>query len=627
VNSSHDDRANVLAPAFVFLFALFVYTRSLGWGLPAGDETWAADAIKPSAPLAVAYHNFLGHGWNSGWFWFKYPPFHAFVLCAFYAPYLAWLFATGGLAKFEADFPFGMHDPIASLSVLAWIGRFVSALMGAGSALLVYLIVVKSFGRRAAVCAALAVTLAYPMVFYSQTTNVEVPYLFWLLGAVLGAVRIVEGDARARWWIFLGAGAALSLSTKELVAGAIVGLPVVIAGVSIATRRPAWSAGGWIRGALVAAASFAVAMAVANNALFNPLGFVQRTQFLTQTLPTDIALRYAPYYFPIQLGGSRGAGVELAQLSIAASRLAASVSWPVLAISIAGWAVALRRRPAWALLLLAAAAGYYVVSVRAMLSLSLRYLLPITVIASIGAGLALGELLRSGRAFALRAAIAAAAGVWIFVYGWDVNRMMTMDGRYAAERWLAAQTTAAARTASSPGAESSASSNPDSAASARPRVEIYQNRTYLPRFPDGIDVVEVPYEQRDAAAFAVRSPDYVVLSSSGISGVTVRYKTDWQDDAETAEGFSPAQRSVTGDVMNYSRDANADFLRRLTGGELGFEEAARFSVDPWIDRPLIQSLNPEIVIYRHADARGAKKADGTPAARVNPPAGIAVHGR
>src|SRR5205085_5776353 len=83
-----DDPVALAAPCLLFAFALFVYTRALGWGLPAGDETWAGDALRPSAPLAVAYHSFAGHGWNSGWFWFKYPPFHAYLLCALYAPYL-----------------------------------------------------------------------------------------------------------------------------------------------------------------------------------------------------------------------------------------------------------------------------------------------------------------------------------------------------------------------------------------------------------------------------------------------------------------------------------------------------------------------------------------------------------
>lgn len=594
------NRASVIAPALLFAFALLVYTRALGWGLPAGNETWAADAIRPSAPLAVAWNNFLGHGWNSGWFWFKYPPFHALVLSALYSPYLAWLWATGGITQFSSEYPFGMGDPIAALSTLALIGRATSAFMGAGSVVLAYACVVRSFGRAAAIGAAFVVTMSYPMVFYSQTTNVEVPYLFWLLAALLGAVRLLEGDSRARWWILLGVGAALSVSTKELAAGAFVGLPIVIVAASLAAGHPISS---WIRGGIVAALSFAVALALANNALFNPLGFAQRVGFLTQTLPREIALQYAPYYFPIDLGGSRGADVEMAQLSIAFTRLTASLSWPTLVLSLAGWLLVLRRRPAWALLLLTASVGYYLVSVRAMLSLSLRYLLPLTVLFSVTAGIALGELVAGKGVKPLRITLAGLAGLYIFAYGWDVNRMMTGDGRYAAQKWLAA-------------------------ASADARVEIYQNKTYLPHFPEGWTVDEVAFEQRSAEAFASRAPDYVVISSSGLSGITVRYKQDWQDSNATEEGYSPAQTSIRGDVMNFSRDANVDFLRHLTAEELGYEEAARFVVAPWIERPLIQSLNPEIAVYRprrsaHAPTEPTP-AQASPSFGTQPSEGVAM---
>jgi len=57
-------------------------------------------------------------------------------------------------------------------------------------------------------------------------------------------------------------------------------------------------------------------------------------------------------------------------------------------------------------------------------------------------------------------------------------------------------------------------------------------------------------------------------------------------------------------VMSYQRRANAEFLSALADGSLGYREAARFSVEPWIPRTLIQSLNPEILIYR----RGAPEA-------------------
>ena len=576
------DRSSVLVPLSVFALAFFLYTRALGWGLPAGDETWAADAIRPSAPLAVVWHNLAGHGWNSGWFWFKYPPLHAFLLSALYAPYLLWLWVSGGIAHFSSEYPFGMSDPIASLSMLARIGRLASASMGAGCVLLVYACVVRSFDRAAAVGAAFVVALAYPMVFYSQTTNVEVPYLFWLLLALLGAVRIVEGDDRTRWWVALGVGAACSVSTKELGAGAVVGLPLVLVGAAVAAGRPASS---WIRGGFVAALSFAGAMVVANNVLFNPLGFAQRIGFLTQTLPRDIALQYAPYYFPIDLGGSRGAAVELAQLSLASARLTTSLGWTTLLLALGGWLLALRKRPAWALVMVAAVAGFYMISVRAMLSLSLRYLLPMTVLFAAVAGIALAELVREGRLRPLRLAVGGLAVLSIFAYGWDVVRMMNGDGRYAAEQWLAAQPLSSS-------------------------VEIFQNRTYLPRFPQGMKVMDVPFEARSTPEFQVRQPDLVVLSTSGLSGITVRYKQDWQDGADSEEGYSPAQTSIRGDTMNYSRDANAAFLESLTAGELGYDEAARFVVDPWIERPLIQSLNPEIVVYRRRAESGGTSRPG-----------------
>ena len=569
------DRAAVATPALLFVAALFLYTRALGWGLPAGDETWAADAIRPSAPLAVAFHNFVGHGFDGGWFWFKYPPFHAFVLAGLYAPYLAWLWLTGGISGLQSDYPFGMADPVTSLSVLALIGRTTSALMGAGSIVLVYACLVRGFGRTTAAAAALVTALAYPMVFYAQTTNVEVPYLFWLLVALLAATRLVEGETSPRWWATLGVGAALSVSTKELSAGAFVGMPIAILAASFAARR---SAATWIRGGLVAAVCFAVALLVANNALYNPTGFLRRLGFLTQTLPEDIALRYAPYYFPIDLGGARGFDVEFAQVSLAARRLLESLGWPTLLLGFSGFAIALGRRPWWVFLIFVSGAAFYLVSVRAMLSLSMRYVLPLTVFFSMGAGIALGEALREGKWRAPRIALAAVAAAWVFAYGWDVNRMLCNDGRYRAEQWMAAN------------------------AAAGTSVEIYQPPTYLPHLSPGLNVSEIPFEERNAEAFAGRRPDLVLLSSAGLSGVAVQYKEDWQESSEVEEGFTPAKRSVGGVVMSYTKDANARFLEELTAGRLGYEEAAHFVVEPWIPRPLIQSLNPSISIYRRVDA-------------------------
>ena len=293
-------------------------------------------------------------------------------------------------------------------------------------------------------------------------------------------------------------------------------------------------------------------------------------------LPPEVALKYAPYYFPVDLSAGHGVAAEFGQLRLAATRLLESLGWPTAALSFAGIIVALRVRPAWAALLLSAALAYYVVSVRAMLSLSLRYLMPITLIATMFAGISLGTLLERGTGSWWRRSLAALLLLYIFAYGWDVNRMMKGDARYQAENWITAE------------------------AGEGARIEVYQNATYLPRFPDSIKVDNVDFEARTVEEFRKRSPDFIVLSSAGLSGVSVQYKQDWHESEDTEQGYIEGKKSAAGIVMTYQRRANVEFLAALADGSLGYREAARFSVEPWIPRTLIQSLNPEILIYRRA---------------------------
>ena len=564
------------APFLLFLFALGLNSFGIHWGLPNGSQTWAADSIRPTAPLSIFNRIVFEDGWNSGWFWFKYPLGHVFILAAAYAPFLAWQVMTGGLGKPQSEYPFGFADPESALAGLALIGRFVSAAMGAGTVVLVYLCVVRSFGRAAAIASALVTAFCYPFLYYSHTSNVEVPCVFWMMLCVLAAVRLIEGESARRWWLLLALGAAMSVSTKELVAGAFLGVACVVS-LRLLTDGRGWA--GLLRGGLTAAACFAGVCLLANNALLNPTGFLNRLGFLTQTLDPQVALQYAPYYFPIDLGGARGWAPEWAQFSKAATWVITSLGWPGIALAAAGVAAALKERPWWAALVLLTALTFYLVGVRAMLSLSLRYVLPISVLACMFAGIGLARLAAVGSQVLPRRAMALAAGVFLIVYGWDVNRMLAYDGRYAAEQWLRANL--------GPGHS----------------VEVYQRATYLPRFPAEASVAEIDYEQRGVQQFRSRNPDYVVLSSAGLSGVTVRYKDDWNSAAPPPDQYQAAQRSITGQVMNYKRTANVAFLESLTTGSLGYRPLADFVVHPWIPRPLIQSLNPRIMIYGRDDAQ------------------------
>jgi hypothetical protein len=163
------------------------------------------------------------------------------------------------------------------------------------------------------------------------------------------------------------------------------------------------------------------------------------------------------------------------------------------------------------------------------------------------------------------------------VYGWDVNRMLVGDGRYAAEAWLAQHARAAAR------------------------VEVYQRPTYLPRFPASVRVERVPFEEIDTDAFQRRRPDYVVLSTAGLAAVTVRYAEDWRAIPEASEDVIPSS-TLVGRTNNYVHRRNRKFLRALERGKLPYRPVARFRAVPWLERPLIQSLNPEITIFAREPA-------------------------
>ena len=536
-------------PALLFVVALFVNVCGIGWGLPNGNETWANDAIQPGAPLSILHRVLVSEPWNSGWFWFKYPMGHVFVLGAVYAPYLVGLMLTGGLSSPTAAYPHGFANPDAFSRRSRILGRLVSATMGALAAVVAYACLVRSFGRRTALAGGVAVAFCYPMVFYSHTTNVEVPYVFWMLLALLAAVRLVEGEDRRKWWILLGGAAAMSVSTKELGAGFFLGIPPAIL---LAYRVRGASLAALFRGGAVAAIATLTVMVVANNALLNPLGYARRVGFLTQTLAPEVALEYAPYYFPIDLGTSKSASAELQQLAKAGTRTLESLGLPTAMLALAGLWLAARRRPLWAALVIACGVTSYLFGTRAMLSLSMRYVLPLSVLGAMFAGIAIGALLEARSLTWPARAVALAALGWIVLYGIDVNRMLLNDGRYEAERWLATNT------------------------SAGDTVEVFQRPTYLPRIPPSLRLTEVPFEARTVDGLRSRSPRWIVLSSAGLSGVTVAYSKDWKSEGGDAEEWMPSQIAPGGAVMNYKRRDNVELLDRAHGGAAGLPASGDF---------------------------------------------------
>jgi hypothetical protein len=533
------------------------------WGLPNGNRTWAADSVAPMTPLAVAYRTFAENGFNSGYFYFKYPVGHQLLLAAATTPVMGVAYARGDLTKIESDYPFGLRSPDSYLTAMAIIARVLSALFATATLAVVGRLTARAYGARAGLFAAVAAAGCYPLLFYAHTSNVETAFMFWAMLALYYAIAgVEEGKPRALW--LMGVAAAMAVSTKEQIAGFLVLLPFVLIARRFVLAR---SESGLRRivppGAVAGGLIALLTWAGVNAAFFNPSGFVNRIRFLTHTLPPEVRELYAAYEFPVDFSTSWTASDEAVHLGKVLDAVVTSVGWPAALVAVAGAAyVAISVRRAESIYLLASALGYYFVSLRALKQVELRYVLPLALLSAIPAGVLLARI--SDGKKARRSLALGIAGVGI-AYAADVLPLLAADARYDAERWMA------------PYLEKGHS------------VEVYQSWTYLPRWEQVPTVSKPPTEATSVAGVRERDPDFIVISSKGKEGITMYPNPDWRD----------------GRGMMLVREESARMLRQLESGDLGYELVRRFERTPLIPRELITSLGPAIDVYRRAERNDA----------------------
>ena len=521
----------------------------LNWGLPNGNASWAADAIGPVTALSVARHNF--GSWNSGWFYFKYPPGWPLVMVAGFVPYLAYLYVTGAWRHPTAEYPYGFADPERALFVLAMIGRGLSVAFSLGTVALAYAIGRRLFGRAAARWSAFWVATAYPIVYYAHTTNLESGYVFWLVLALYCAI-VASASAHRLPWLGLGAAGAMAMSTKEQGFAFLLPLPfLAIAGrLRTSEARPF----RWGMALLWMAVGGGATLLIADDVLFNPLGFAARIAYLLGHPLTPIEARLAPVQFAFWKGAMES--VYLGQLW---DGLSSSLGLPLLVLAAVG-AVGLRRRARAAMWLLVPIVALYYLSLRGLELITLRYALPIVVVACVLAGAAAADAgmwaPRAAGRWVVSAVLVGLAGLTL-ARAVELDRLLVNDPRYAAEAWLAAH--------APPGT----------------KIEIYQKPAFLPRFRDGVTAAFVPLPERTRDGVAARQPDVIITSSASHKSITHRWTADWRT---TGTLLTPAPAAV-------------DMLGALDKSELPYQVAAVFRQQPLTLRNRITSVSPEITIY------------------------------
>jgi hypothetical protein len=531
--------------------SLLLFGFQLNWGLPNGNDSWAADAIGPVTALGLVHRSFAE--WNSGWFWFKYPLGYPFLLVGSFLPYLGYLRLSMGWRP-AAAWPHGFADPEHALYVLALSGRILSVAFAAGTVVLSHAIARRLFGRQAARLAALLVGTAYPIIYYAHTTNLDIGYLFWLVLALYAALRAASSE-RLGAWAGLGVAAAMALSTKEQSFAFLLPLPLLAMGAR--RRRLPASRFLWNGRVGVMAAAGLATLLVANNVLFNPLGFVARLAYLLGHPLEPVAARLAPVEFALWKGAK-----EWEYLTQLGDALDSALGRPLALLAAAGVAAVLRWRLAAAWLLLPAL-SYYYLSLRGLDLITLRYTLPLQVVAVL---LAAGLLQGLHEAAGERAARRAVLGMSILLVALGVaragelHRLFWNDPRYQAEAWLRDHM-------------------PEGG-----RVEVYQKPAYLPRFGKEFSVVRVPLQDRSVAGLAARAPDLIVLSSASAKSITHTWNPDWRT---TRTLLLPKLEAV-------------EMRRALDAGVLPYRPAASFREPQRFLRLRITSLAPKITIHaRH----------------------------
>jgi hypothetical protein len=532
----------------ILLLSLVANSVHLAWGLPNGNTSWAVDAITPLTPLSAAYKSITHR--ESGWFYFKYPLGHPLLLLGASSPYLAMLYVVDGWRP-ARQYPYGFADPERALLVLALIGRAVSVVMGTATVLVVFAVGATMFEPVVGLAAAATAAASLVLIFYAHTTNLDVPLTFWMLLAVLCAVRLMR---HVRWLdsIGLGISAAMGFATKEAAAGMLVVLPALIAGAQIGRFRSLPR--GEVRQIVTRlAAGVLITLAVygvATNGFVNPAGMINRWRYLSGLLPGEFfgSVVPRPPYVEVISGVSLEAhGRFLRQLW---SSMSEAVGVPLFTAGLCGSVIALIQapRPTAALWLLGAA--YYYVTLTALPLVTLRYVLPLAMLLAVFGGVFFVRLARISRAGGVVAVLLWFAGL---AYGGSVDYLLVHDPRYAAEAWL--EQHAVGRT-----------------------VDAYSRPTYLPRMPAGVTLLQPAFEDVTIDGLARRRPDFIVLNMADIGHVTGRYDT------------------VKVGVRH--RPENQAFLRALLDGSLGYHPVARFHArSPLVRDGAIRSLNPEIVIF------------------------------
>lgn len=420
--------------AGVVAVALLLMLIGFHWGLP-NVESWNGDDMAPEKPLRVVHDWLWGHH--------KYPYLHWWLNFWLYLPWL-----TGSALAGQVDLSClprlkspCFAAPWRDFTVFLAISRLVSVAMGVGFVLATRRLALALHGdRSAALLAALIAACSPTLVFFSHTSNLDVPQLFWFTASLVPALAVWRRGALVDYSAF-GLLSGCAIATKDPILGGYVLLGLALLGVHVA--RVAGESGE--RGAALARRALldrrlltllAVLIGlyvVVQNVIFNFAGFVEHWRFWTEGGPVFRVMR------------ARGSGPVRFVWRLAMS-LEGLVGIPVLLLCAAGAVWSAVAVPVTRVLAIPVASYVLVSLVPAFVEP--RVVLPLLPFLAIWGGLLAARLLRAGGALRpLAAALVALALAHELGMALSLDARLLRDSRYEAEAWLAEHVPPGARIA------------------------------------------------------------------------------------------------------------------------------------------------------------------------------------
>lgn len=225
----------IIKPYLPAALALAVfYGIGLGWGM--------MSEFSPSVdvPFPLGSLIFIGQ-YSDPTQAAKYPAFHYLVQLPFYGGVMVLAMITGNLSGIESSWPYGFRDPVLAFTIMQLISRGISLSMGIGLLFVLWRMRSDSTSRCAHLLAISLLALSGPFTFYAREANLEVPYNFWWVLAILFTWRYLFVSHKAKPdLLWAGLFSSISLATKDPIAGALVGLGLVILLISPAEQPVGW---------------------------------------------------------------------------------------------------------------------------------------------------------------------------------------------------------------------------------------------------------------------------------------------------------------------------------------------------------------------------------------------------